>query len=178
MKIRLSHRIMFIMGVPIPGKTGLILRRCHCNVSDYFTFMTLLVTSFIGDRIDMRNGRTTNTNDYQPPGNAARETESQYQSRFRNKVRTDRGYHESFAWYDKCRARNRNEGKHRADSSFAPSQWETSLQSNAVSHWLGANLESALQHKKRKNKRTHECFKKCFKDLLKRCWKHLLSKSF
>ena len=32
----------------------------------------------------------------------------------------------------------------RADSRFAPNQWETSLQSNAVSHWLGANLESAL----------------------------------
>ena len=32
----------------------------------------------------------------------------------------------------------------RADSMLAPSQWETSLQSNAVSHWLGANLESAL----------------------------------
>ena len=33
---------------------------------------------------------------------------------------------------------------HRADSRLAPNQWETSLQSNAVSHWLGANLESAL----------------------------------
>ena len=32
----------------------------------------------------------------------------------------------------------------RADSRFAPSQWETSLQSNAVSHWLVANLESAM----------------------------------
>ena len=32
----------------------------------------------------------------------------------------------------------------RADSRFAPIQWETSLQSNGVSHWLGANLESAL----------------------------------
>ena len=31
----------------------------------------------------------------------------------------------------------------RTDYKFAPSQWETSLQSNAVSHWLGANLESA-----------------------------------
>ena len=30
-----------------------------------------------------------------------------------------------------------------ADSRLVPSQWETSLQSNAVSHWLGANLESA-----------------------------------
>ena len=33
---------------------------------------------------------------------------------------------------------------YRADSRLAPSQWETSLQSNAVSHWLGTNLESAL----------------------------------
>ena len=32
----------------------------------------------------------------------------------------------------------------RADSRFAPSQWGTSLQSNTVFHWLGANLESAL----------------------------------
>ena len=32
----------------------------------------------------------------------------------------------------------------RAESRLAPSQWETSLQSNAISHWLGANLESAL----------------------------------
>ena len=32
----------------------------------------------------------------------------------------------------------------RADSRLAPSQWETSLRSNAISHWLGANLESAL----------------------------------
>ena len=34
----------------------------------------------------------------------------------------------------------------RADSRFAPSQWETSLQTNAVSHWLGANLELALHY--------------------------------
>ena len=33
---------------------------------------------------------------------------------------------------------------YRADFRLAPSQRETSLQSNAVSHWLGANLESAL----------------------------------
>ena len=32
----------------------------------------------------------------------------------------------------------------RADPRFAPSQWETSLQSNGVSHWLDANLETAL----------------------------------
>ena len=31
----------------------------------------------------------------------------------------------------------------RADSRFAPSQWETALLCNNVSHWLGASLESA-----------------------------------
>ena len=35
--------------------------------------------------------------------------------------------------------------RRRADSRPAPSQWETSLQSNAVSHWLGANLEATLR---------------------------------
>ena len=33
---------------------------------------------------------------------------------------------------------------HRVDSRLAPNQWEKPLQSNAVSHWLGANLKSAL----------------------------------
>ena len=32
----------------------------------------------------------------------------------------------------------------RANFKIAPSQWETSLQSNTISHWLGANLESSL----------------------------------
>ena len=32
----------------------------------------------------------------------------------------------------------------RADSRSAPSQWDTSSLSNAVSHWLGANPESYL----------------------------------
>ena len=31
-----------------------------------------------------------------------------------------------------------------ADSRFVPSQWEMALLCNDVSHWLGANLESAL----------------------------------
>ena len=35
---------------------------------------------------------------------------------------------------------------YKADSRLAPCQWETSLQSNAVSHRLGANLESALTY--------------------------------
>ena len=32
----------------------------------------------------------------------------------------------------------------RADSRFVPSQWETALLCNGVSHWLGASLEPAL----------------------------------
>ena len=32
----------------------------------------------------------------------------------------------------------------KAGAGLAASQWETSLQSNAVSYWLGANLESGL----------------------------------
>ena len=35
--------------------------------------------------------------------------------------------------------------KYRTGARFAPSQWKTSLQSNTVSHWLSANLESALK---------------------------------
>ena len=33
----------------------------------------------------------------------------------------------------------------RADSRFVPSQWETVLLCNDTSHWLGTNLESALE---------------------------------
>ena len=33
---------------------------------------------------------------------------------------------------------------YRADSSFAPGQWETALLCNDVARWLGASLESAL----------------------------------
>ena len=41
----------------------------------------------------------------------------------------------------------------RAASRLAPSQWEMSLQSNAASHWLGANLELALNTVYRQKKR-------------------------
>ena len=36
--------------------------------------------------------------------------------------------------------------QHRADSRFAPSQWEMALLCNTISHWLGVTLELALQH--------------------------------
>ena len=35
--------------------------------------------------------------------------------------------------------------QHVRRQGFAHSQWETLLQCNAVSHWLGANLESSLE---------------------------------
>ena len=38
------------------------------------------------------------------------------------------------------------EDKYRTDSRLALSQWDTSLQSNDVSYWLGANLESTLRY--------------------------------
>ena len=36
----------------------------------------------------------------------------------------------------------------RTDSRLGPGQWETALLCNDVSHWLGANLESALRNEK------------------------------
>ena len=36
--------------------------------------------------------------------------------------------------------------KYRTDSRLAPSQWETSLQSNTVSHWQDTNLELVLKY--------------------------------
>ena len=38
---------------------------------------------------------------------------------------------------------------YRADSRSAPSQWETVLLCNNVSHWLGTSLESALDYTRR-----------------------------
>ena len=39
---------------------------------------------------------------------------------------------------------NKMEWYDMADPILEPTQWDMLLQSNAVSHWLGANLESAL----------------------------------
>ena len=46
--------------------------------------------------------------------------------------------------YCECSSTKQSKVYIRAYSRFAPSQWETSLPSNAASHWLGANLESVL----------------------------------
>ena len=41
--------------------------------------------------------------------------------------------------------------KRRTDSGLAPSQWKIQLKSNAVSHWLGANCDSALNKTRKCN---------------------------
>ena len=52
----------------------------------------------------------------------------------------------------------------RADSRFVPSQWETALLCNDISHWLGANLESALDYDKLKLNSTiiSSSYEKCY----------------
>ena len=47
-------------------------------------------------------------------------------------------------WGHNVWTRNFSFGTNRAESRFAPSQWETVLLCNNVSHWVGASLESAL----------------------------------
>ena len=46
-------------------------------------------------------------------------------------------------WGKQCTVQS---NKYRADSRFVPSQWETALLCNDVSHWLGTSLESALKY--------------------------------
>ena len=48
------------------------------------------------------------------------------------------------SWGNHCRNKAQLYHVRRADSMFPPNQWETALLCNDVSHWLGANPESAL----------------------------------
>ena len=47
-------------------------------------------------------------------------------------------------WENSGSIASSHDSYYRADSRFAPSQWETALLCNDVSHWLGASLESSL----------------------------------
>lgn len=64
----------------------------------------------------MRDGTTTNTQDYNNPNN--NENEQQYAQRKNNNVKTDRAYHEPHEWYDKCTKRKRNHGLFIADQKL------------------------------------------------------------
>ena len=57
--------------------------------------------------------------------------------------------------------------KSRADSRLAPNQWETSLQSNVVCHWMGAHMESAL-----KSVRNHKLWQSIFSSIIISCFLH------
>ena len=50
----------------------------------------------------------------------------------------------AYQWHILCTSAPLFQCYYRADSRFAPSQWETALLCNNVSHWLGASLESVL----------------------------------
>ena len=57
-----------------------------------------------------------------------------------------------------CGTQLNRHNTNRADSRFAPSQWETLLRSDVVSHWLGATPESGLyQHDKFSTKWPASC---------------------
>ena len=56
---------------------------------------------------------------------------------------------------------------HRANSRFAPSQWETALLCNDVSHWSGVSLESTMFYVSKRGPRC--CNLKCI------CSTHLCS---
>ena len=59
-------------------------------------------------------------------------------------------------------------------SRFAPSQWETSLQSKGVSHWLGRNLESALYPGSFSLWNIQQNTKRCIPHLDPSSWKPIL----
>ena len=55
----------------------------------------------------------------------------------------------------------------RVDSRLVSCQWEMSLQSNAISHWLGTNLESALHYGMLWD--TMQCKWPCWSDMIQIC---------
>ena len=63
-----------------------------------------------GDDNTMRNGINTNTPKFTATKNDA-ETKAQYLNRKARNMDPNRGLHESWEWYDKCKRRERNKGK-------------------------------------------------------------------
>ena len=88
--------------------------KLNCNI--VLQYMCQLDDKYPSNSKDrLRDGTSTNRQDYQRgSGNdAQREKESQNTANGRKNrnVRTDRGYQESWEWYDKCRNRQRNKGE-------------------------------------------------------------------
>lgn len=66
----------------------------------------------------LRNGINTNTPKF-TTSKKADETENEYKARKAKDMDQNRGMHESWEWYDKCRRRERNQGLFTADQKLA-----------------------------------------------------------
>ena len=67
-----------------------------------------------GDSV--RNGINTNTPNFKASNNK-QESSASYKQRKKGNVDVNRGMHESWEWYDKCRRRERNQGRRFVASS-------------------------------------------------------------
>lgn len=96
-----------------------------------------------GDRRRMRDGTTTNRQDFSNPANNQL-TEADRGNRKDGDVKTDRGYMESWEWYDECYRRERNRGLFTADQN---------LRNNA----LGYSSAVFTRQNPNNNRRGYEC---------------------
>lgn len=74
-----------------------------------------------GNRQRMRDGTTTNRQEFTNPNNGQVNSvnhETERANRKRNNVQPDRGLHESWEWYDECYRRERNKGVFTADQNL------------------------------------------------------------
>ena len=63
-----------------------------------------------GNVYTLRNGINTNTPKFTATGKKDAETQAQYKQRKTGNMDINRGLHESWEWYDKCKRRERNKG--------------------------------------------------------------------
>uniref|UniRef100_H2Z107 Uncharacterized protein n=1 Tax=Ciona savignyi TaxID=51511 RepID=H2Z107_CIOSA len=80
------------------------------------------------DSITIRNGQATNTQSYNKPSanRGDTETKATVEARKNQNVRSDRGLHETWEWYDSCYRRERNKGLFVADQELKTNNAGTS----------------------------------------------------
>lgn len=100
--------------------------KCNCDVIIQYTIENKLgsETAYTGARREMRDGTNTARQDYTDNNGKEKDgkrtfTESQatYNNRKNGNVKGDRAYQEPHEWYDRCRARPRNNGLFTADQN-------------------------------------------------------------